>query len=71
MNGRWHGCVPGAFSLGSTGSRRCRRRIGIIARQTSNAYRIALASIGAAMFSRGSERNYRQPSRSIGAQVIT
>jgi hypothetical protein len=41
-------------------------RLGVVARQTSNAYKIALsglASIGAAVFSRGSDRNNCQPSR--------
>jgi hypothetical protein len=41
--------------------------LGMMVRQTSNAYRLmllGLASIGAAMFSRGAERNNYSPSRS-------
>ena len=47
--------------------RRVQTGLGTMVRQTSNAYRIALsglASIGAAVFSRESNRNNSQPSRS-------
>ena len=43
--------------------------LGMMVRQTSNAYRIALsglAAIGSAMFSRGAERNHSTPSRVMG-----
>ena len=43
--------------------------LGVMVRQTSNAYRIALsglAAIGSAMFSRGADGNNSTPSRVIG-----
>jgi hypothetical protein len=56
-----------ASSPGAGGSKRMPTSLGVMVRQTSNAYCIALSgltSIGAAVFSCGSDRNNSQPSRS-------
>jgi hypothetical protein len=64
----------GAFLTWRRRLKRIATRLGTMVRQTSNAYRIALsglASIGAAIFSRGPDRNNCAPSRSMGAKLNT